>query len=672
MKKYILLLLIPLLLLSGYLFAGPVVRSGGGIDDTTPTSVAFVVAADDTTAAKKAAADYVCDDTADEVQINAALNALPATGGRVILLEGTFTLADPISIPKNYCVLEGQGDSTFLDGDGLANTEHAILVPARTSCEIKNLRIQTEDGGAKTCHGIYVTGASNGLVIDNVTITDSDADGIHILPNNTYDIHIHNCNIDDADGYGIYVDPLGTKYTYRMHIKDCLVVGTGSAGIYLGGTGVGNWYCEINNNIISTAGGQGIQALEMAYSDFSNNVSIGNTSDGIILNGVHTNIEGGQFYNNGGDGIELATAVECNISGNVCTGNTASGIATDGASNITLIASNHCAENTLDGIRVGGYRDNIVGNIVHNNQQHGINMGNSDCIVSDNLIYDNSQGGAGTYHGIQLGNDCHRTVVSDNHINDPGDRTEDGIHFVINGADDCVITGNVIYNLMGDGIKILGGSHRTVINGNSCDTLDENGIVITDSTDSEVNNNSCYNNTHHGIYLDNADRTVVTGNTCNGNDRLNAATYDGVFVDADSASCLVSSNYFYGNDRAAITDSGTLTQITSNEGADETVTAATPTLQHWGYSAIDSNVRAVGATLPDGKYIGQIKTIVMTEASNSSTVTITSHDDIAGIPATGGAPTGDGEIGTFDAVDEAWMLIWTGTEWTTLRATCTF
>ena len=54
-------------------------------------------------------------------------------------------------------------------------------------------------------------------------------------------------------------------------------------------------------------------------------------------------------------------------------------------------------------------------------------------------------------------------------------------------------------------------------------------------------------------------------------------------------------------------------------------------------------------------------------------IALADHDNVDGIPAyDGSTPSGDGEIGTFNAVDETWVLIWTGTEWTTLRATCTF
>src|SRR3990167_10758410 len=71
-------------------------------------SATFTVAASDASAASIAMADYVCDGTADDVDINAAIAALPATGGKVMLTEGTFTIASPILLVSN-CHLIGQG-----------------------------------------------------------------------------------------------------------------------------------------------------------------------------------------------------------------------------------------------------------------------------------------------------------------------------------------------------------------------------------------------------------------------------------------------------------------------------------------------------------------------------------------------------------------------------------
>ena len=74
---------------------------------------------------------------------------------------------------------------------------------------------------------------------------------------------------------------------------------------------------------------------------------------------------------------------------------------------------------------------------------------------------------------------------------------------------------------------------------------------------------------------------------------------------------------------------------------------------------IDSSGGAVTATLNDGNYIGQRFSAVMTDATTSSTLSVTNHE------------TSDPEVFTFNAVDEALSLEWTGTEWVTIKATAT-
>ena len=106
---------------------------------------------------------------------------------------------------------------------------------------------------------------------------------------------------------------------------------------------------------------------------------------------------------------------------------------------------------------------------------------------------------------------------------------------------------------------------------------------------------------------------------------------------------------------------GNVSAITGDfETATETVTTGSPTLAVYGSTQMDSSGGAITGTLGSGTFIGQIKTIVMTEASNSSTISITNHE------------TSDPEVATFDAVDETGVFLWSGTEWVTLFATCTF
>jgi hypothetical protein len=93
--------------------------------------------------------------------------------------------------------------------------------------------------------------------------------------------------------------------------------------------------------------------------------------------------------------------------------------------------------------------------------------------------------------------------------------------------------------------------------------------------------------------------------------------------------------------------------------AEETVTASGAINPAAPGTILDSTDGAITATLGSGTYVGQIKTISMQDASNASTVSVTNH------------VTSDPEVFTFDAVDEAIVLVWTGTEWDTLKATAT-
>jgi hypothetical protein len=94
-------------------------------------------------------------------------------------------------------------------------------------------------------------------------------------------------------------------------------------------------------------------------------------------------------------------------------------------------------------------------------------------------------------------------------------------------------------------------------------------------------------------------------------------------------------------------------------GYEETLTTDGDTLTEYGASKIDSSSNKVDCTLGSGTYVGQIKTVVMTEASNASDLSVTNH------------VTSDPEVFTFDAVDEALVLCWTGTEWATIYSTAT-
>lgn len=109
------------------------------------------------TPAEKARADYVCDGTADDVQIQAAIDAAKAAGGgSIVLSSGTFNLAARIVIEGADDVdveidihLRGQGpkSTTLAAGPGLASAVHLSKV----------IRAHLSD------FGVTVTGSSHGI-----------------------------------------------------------------------------------------------------------------------------------------------------------------------------------------------------------------------------------------------------------------------------------------------------------------------------------------------------------------------------------------------------------------------------------------------------------------------------------------------------------------------------
>jgi len=105
----------------------------------------FIVAASDASDDIKDFATYRCDGTADEEQIQEAIDDLPSTGGTIILTDGTFNIASRTSHTtgapgsmtfSDVCILidhndgdiviQGQGDSTVLK---LTTDQDANTVP---------------------------------------------------------------------------------------------------------------------------------------------------------------------------------------------------------------------------------------------------------------------------------------------------------------------------------------------------------------------------------------------------------------------------------------------------------------------------------------------------------------------------------------------------------------
>jgi len=157
-------------------------------------SATLVVAANDASAKSKDMADYVCDGTADDVDINAAITALPSGGGRVILTEGAYNITSTVAVDgKTDVILEGQGWSSNIvapSSGGLAKMVNlGKSGSVSTRCWVKNLKLTGNTGLTGTGDGLmFGAGANNTAVncgAENIYIAGAKDSGIAIYGDNT-------------------------------------------------------------------------------------------------------------------------------------------------------------------------------------------------------------------------------------------------------------------------------------------------------------------------------------------------------------------------------------------------------------------------------------------------------------------------------------------------------
>ena len=322
-----------------------------------------IVAANDSL--DKTLADYVCDGTADQEEINAAINALPTFGGRVLLLEGTYNISAPITILKNNVTLEGQGAGTKLFLVNGSNCSVIKVGNGSTALEgfrIANLKIDGNKGNqTSSSYGIYFYGDEEYLITKSI---------------------IENCIVENCLHYGIYL-----LYSDYNIIRGNQANSNGYAGIH---------FENASNNTIT--GNQ-------ANSNGNAGIYVGYSYNDIIT--------GNQANSNGNAGIYVSVGVDNIIIGNQAFLNGYYGIYLTTASHNT-INDNQAKLNGLDGIYLNSSNNNtIIGNKCKENYNYGLNISDSSsCLnfVVKNYLTGNTAGsfndsGEGTIKEVNTTND---------------------------------------------------------------------------------------------------------------------------------------------------------------------------------------------------------------------------------------------------------------------------
>jgi len=312
-------------------------------------------------------ADYICDGTADDVQIQEAIDYVNGLGGGIVFIkEGDYDITDNI-LYKNNVILQADGIATVLT---LAdNVNKPILKPSGTItyAVIKGFKIDGNKAnntspGASGNMGITLGGASGIYVYENLvtncynvgieeasttssyvfdnTITDC-GQGIRLTAESN-DNEVRN-NIVDGNDYGIFVYHNGsTLYSRRNKIIGNTVInsiGTNDALAQAAGISlVGAPNTIVTDNIVKDNATRGIECYDgSTYSQITNNQVIGNGSTGIDTGpDDHLVISNNIVNENGGSGIYLSGVKSSIISDNEVLNNGQSTPSADSYSGIVL------------------------------------------------------------------------------------------------------------------------------------------------------------------------------------------------------------------------------------------------------------------------------------------------------------------------------------------------
>jgi len=418
----------------------------------TGRTATIVVAAYNSSTSSKAQADYICDGVDDQVEIQAAIDSLPASGGKVVLSEGTFLFSGAVSGDgKNNVTISGSGSGDYgATRIKLANGANSNLFDVK--------------GNFWRFSNIYFDGNKS-----NQTLTSY---GIYFYSDFTY-LFVDNCVFKDFYTAGIRFEG------HRGEVTKSLI-GYNKYGVELAG------HLDIFESYIVSNEEDGVHGIEGCPDwRFIGNVVKGNGGNGVDVAARWGIIQGNIFLENGGSGVKIESgSTHIKVVGN--------DIRLNGIHGIYLIAGSHAI---------------ISNNAIQQNTQYGIRFSGDYHTITGNVINENDYGGTGTYSGIILvgteytGNRIINNIVRLN--GKYGIELDTGVlyrQYIINndltdntvGAlpsglpSNVVISGNVGYTTENSGIAILpAGSNSTTIDHGLAGTP---SVITVTATSTDIGN----------------------------------------------------------------------------------------------------------------------------------------------------------------------------------------
>ena len=339
---------------------------------------------------------FLCDGTADDVQMNLATTYVAALGGGSVELErGAFNNVATVNVPLDVMFM-GQGYDTIINYNAGGN----CITVTGDNVKIRDLKID------------IVAGAGAGGTRPNCILADTrtnlEITKVWLVGDETV--------ADDASDLrqcGIVFDTVTFSRVALCKINDHrrngIFLSSSTNDLITGNT------CDDNT-------ADGIKLINSDYSITCQNTCNDNGGDGIDLNStIFAQVLGNNCTDNSLNGIALVTAsTDCTVTGNMCEGNSVYGSHIASASNIGMVTGNTCAGNASHGILLHTISGcTVVGNRCGINIRHGIMInGSSDNTVVGNTCNGNDRLDSGTYEGINITGTSLDNLVHSNTCND--------------------------------------------------------------------------------------------------------------------------------------------------------------------------------------------------------------------------------------------------------------
>jgi len=379
---------------------------------------------------------WLCDGTADNVEIQAAIDSL-TSGGKVQLSGGTFNIAVALDPVSNMAIV-GHGLSTILQTS--ADVKIFLIENSETNVTISNMLIDGLKTNGYTSHGISLSGVSY-ITIDNIEIKNCGSTSGNIViygsnninlvniyshnatndgisGNQIHEISVQNCKLNSNGRHGLWFFNNGGPghENYALNINQVSALFNNNSGIYLSDNGTSRSFHFNINNVITNdnVNNDGVLLIRMRDGNVGNVVSKGNGGDGIVVDSCDgINVSNATLFYNQGRGLFITddvdpalTCVNVNatniIAYNNDQGNTGcAGINLDD-STYCNVTNSRCYDNQTpktqeEGIEETGTSDYniIIGNNV-SVETIGIVKAGSHTIVRSNLGYVTENSGTAT------------------------------------------------------------------------------------------------------------------------------------------------------------------------------------------------------------------------------------------------------------------------------------